>query len=281
MPRLVEALSTLAARPAAAQMPAQMAAPRAQQGSATEAAEPLAAQGFQPMVPMSMSPAAPLAADNAGAGASSAAASVELSSHMIDIAQSTRAATLALSEMAGRMPDLLTQTLQGSNQNHQQASQVMKTLATRLEGVASGIEFSARKTLETVASRLMQSEMNMVSRHHAVADHLGELVQRIEALCGLLQQDRSDSARGNGHGNGFGGEYGGDDPTAFAPPSYGGRDDMSGGYRGGQPSRGFPPAHNAYAPQRDRGMESNGYGQMNGGDDPWQEPEPDVGGFGR
>ncbi len=277
MPRLVEALSTLAARPAAAPMPAHLAAQTAQQGPAPETAAHLAAQGFQPMVPMGMSPAAPPAA-NAGAG-QFAAPSVELSSHMIDIAQSTRAATLALSEMAGRMPDLLTQTLQGSNQNHQQASQVMKTLATRLEGVASGIEFSARKTLETVASRLMQSEMNMVSRHHAVADHLGELVQRIEALCGLLQQDRSDSSRSNG--NGFGGDYGSDDPTAFASPGYGGRDDMGGTYRGGQPSRGFPPAHNAYAPQRDRGMESNGYGQMNGGDDPWQEPEADVGGFGR
>lgn len=262
-------------------MPAQMAAPMAQQGTATATADSFAAQGFQPMVPMSMSPNAPSAA-NAGANVAPAAPSMELSSHMIDIAQSTRAATLALSEMAGRMPDLLTQTLQGANQNHQQASQVMKTLATRLEGVASGIEFSARKTLETVASRLMQSEMNMVSRHHAVADHLGELVQRIEALCGLLQQDRGDSARGNGHGNGFGGEYGGDDPTAFAPPSYGGRDDMGGGFRGGQPPRGYPPAHNAYAPQRDRGgAESNGYGQMNGGDDPWQEPEPDTGGFGR
>lgn len=273
MPRLVEALSTLAARPAGAQMPAHTAVQMPSQVAAGDAGEPFAAQGFQPMVPMAMSAAAPSAAN-----AAAAASSVELSSHMIDIAQSTRAATLALSEMAGRMPDLLTQTLQGSNQSHQQASQVMKTLATRLEGVASGIEFSARKTLETVASRLMQSEMNMVSRHHAVADHLGELVQRIEALCGLLQQDRSDSSRGNGHG--FGGEYGGDDPTAFASPSYGGRDDMGGAYRGGQPSRGFPPAHNAYAPQRERGMESNGYGQM-GGDDPWQEPEPDTGGFGR
>lgn len=282
MPRLVEALSTIAGRPVAAQMPAQMpaqmAAPMAQQGPATDAPAALAAQGFQPMVPMSMSPNAP-ATQNAAAGGSFEAPSVELSSHMIDIAQSTRAATLALSEMAGRMPDLLAQTLQGSNQNHQQASQVMKTLASRLEGVASGIEFSARKTLETVASRLMQSEMNMVSRHHAVADHLGELVQRIEALCGLLQQDRSDSSRGNG--NGFGGEYGGDDPTAFASPGYGSRDDMGGAYRGGQPSRGFPPAHNAYAPQRERGMDSNGYGQMGNGDDAWQEPEADVGGFGR
>jgi MotA/TolQ/ExbB proton channel family len=278
MPRLVEALSTLAARPAATQMPAHMAGQMLSQGPANEAAEPLAAQGFRPMVPMSMSPTAPSAAN---AGASFEPPSMELSSHMIDIAQSTRAATLALNEMAGRMPDLLAQTLQGSNQSHQQASQVMKTLATRLEGVASGIEFSARKTLETVASRLMQSEMNMVSRHHAVADHLGELVQRIEALCGLLQQDRSDSSRGNGNGNGFSGEYGGDDPTAFASPGYGSRDDMGGAYRVGQPSRGgYPPAHNAYAPQRDRGMESNGYGQM-GGDDPWQEPEPETGGFGR
>jgi hypothetical protein len=31
----------------------------------------------------------------------------------------------------------------------------------------------------------------MVSRNQAVAEHLGELVQRIETLCGLMQQDRS------------------------------------------------------------------------------------------
>ncbi len=278
MPRLVEALSTLAARPMAAQMPGQMPTQLTSQEPSSHVADPLAAPSFGPMVPMSMSPHAPSTA-HTGAGAAFEPASVELSSHMIDIAQSTRAATLALNEMAGRMPDLLAQTLQGSNQSHQQASQVMKTLATRLEGVASGIEFSARKTLETVASRLMQSEMNMVSRHHAVADHLGELVQRIEALCGLLQQDRSDSSRGNG--NGFAGEYGGDDPSAFAPPGYGGRDDMGGAYRGAQAGRGFPPAHNPYAPQRERGMESNGYGPMGGVDDPWQEPEPETGGFGR
>jgi hypothetical protein len=76
--------------------------------------------------------------------------------------------------------------------------QVMRTLAGRLEGVASSIEISGRKTLETVAARLMQSEMNMVSRHQAVVEHLGELVQRSEALCGLLQNDRNDLFHGEG-----------------------------------------------------------------------------------
>ena len=71
----------------------------------------------------------------------------------------------------------------------------MKMLSGRLEGVASGIETAGRKTLETVASRMMQSESNMVARHHLVAEHLGELVQRIETLCGLMQRDRGDDSQ--------------------------------------------------------------------------------------
>jgi MotA/TolQ/ExbB proton channel family len=221
---------------------------------------------------------------------SAAVVSPELATHMLDMAQSTRAATLALGEMASRMPDLLSSTLQGANQNHLQASQAMKTLASRLEGVASGIEFSARKTLETVASRLMQSEMNMVSRHHAVADHLGELVQRIEALCGLLQQDRADINRSS---EAYG--YGGDDGAQGGAygPGFGGHNEAA-SYRGAQGSRRFPPSPNPYAAQqREHGPQAqghpNGYGnngQGNGYDGPqdpdaWQEQPQDMGGFGR
>jgi hypothetical protein len=165
----------------------------------------------------------------------------------------------------------------------------MKTLSSRLEGVASGIEFSARKTLETVASRLMQSEMNMVSRHHAVADHLGELVQRIEALCGLLQQDRADINRS---GDPY--AYPGDEPAQGAPygPGYGQNDG-----RGTQGGRGFPASPNPYSAPREYGHEAPGHagyghgnGNGNGGGngygpaqdpDAWQEQPHDMGGFGR
>ena len=282
VPRLVEALQTLNQRnsvPSGVPLdaPAHMVA-AAQAPANGPHSEPQAGAmspvPMVPMVPMSMEPLAP------AASFSGPAVSPELTSQMLEVAHTTRSATLALGEMAARLPDMLAHTLQGSTQNHQQASQAMKTLAARLETVASGIEFSARKTLETVAARLMQSEMNMVSRHHAVADHLGELVQRIEALCGLLQQDRADITRG-------GADPYGRDPSGFdeSPQSggygtgYGGRDD-SAAYRPAQGSRSYAPANNPYAAQRQPMQDTNGYGAMQG-EDPWQDPPPDIGGFGR
>jgi hypothetical protein len=110
------------------------------------------------------------------------------------LADGNRQASAALAELARALPAQLSTHLathlQGATLAQHQATQSLKALSMRLENVAAGIEASGRKTLETVAARLMQSEMNMVSRNHAVAEHLGELVQRIEALCGLLQQDR-------------------------------------------------------------------------------------------
>lgn len=281
VPRLVEALQTLNQRNSAPAGPLLGASGAAMPGAHTlpdslhgqSHAAPTAPAPMVPM-PMTMEPyaAAPLSIG--------AAPSQELAAHVLEAAQTTRSATLALGEMAARLPDMLAHSLQGSAQNHQQASQAMKTLAARLETVASGIEFSARKTLETVAARLMQSEMNMVSRHHAVADHLGELVQRIEALCGLLQQDRADITRGNADPYGR-------DPSGFDDPSqaggygtgYSGRDD-SASYRPAQGSRSYAPANNPYAAQRQPAQETNGYGAMPG-DDPWQDAPPDIGGFGR
>jgi hypothetical protein len=272
VPRLVEALHTLNQRNATAPVAPPLPAPAASAGAAL----PMAAA--QPMVPMSMEPMSTLPASPL---AVSAGSSPELTSQMLEVAQTTRSATLALGEMAARLPDMLAHTLQGSTQNHQQASQAMKTLAARLETVASGIEFSARKTLETVAARLMQSEMNMVSRHHAVADHLGELVQRIEALCGLLQQDRADLTRGAA-ADPYGREASGfDDPShggGYAP-GYGGRDDSS-AYRQMPGGRGFAPNNNPYASARQPAVEPNGYGGMQG-EDLWQDLPPDAGGFGR
>jgi hypothetical protein len=108
----------------------------------------------------------------------------------------------ALGALAQQLPDLLGRQQQQTQQALAQSMQVMKTLAGRLEGVASSIELSGRKTLETVAARLMQSEMNMLSRHQAVAGHLAELVQRIETLCALLQTDRNDLLSNHSHGSG-------------------------------------------------------------------------------
>ena len=236
--------------------------------------------GTATMVPMSNEPQSAVQRQMAGVEGglqSSVAAGNALNSEMLDMAQSTRAATVALNDIAGRLPDLLTKSLQGATQNHQQATLAMKTLSARLENVASGIEFSARKTLESVAARLMQSEMNMVSRHHAVADHLGELVQRIEALCGLLQQDRGDPFQRNANGGGipFGdvAGYSGEErqQTTFYSPPYAGEDDMR--------SQQFAGARANYPTY----SESDAGGRMGNGytapleDDPWAEPAPNRG----
>jgi hypothetical protein len=122
---------------------------------------------------------------------------------MMDMAASTRSATEALNQLVSHLPTVLTASLSAFTQGQQQHAQAMKTVSTRLEGVATGIEFSARKTLESVGARLMQSEMNMVSRHHAIADHIGELIQRLETLCGTLQ--RNAGSAGAGQGDPYGG----------------------------------------------------------------------------
>jgi hypothetical protein len=136
--------------------------------------------------------------------------SADLLGPLLDMSQQTRLATTAMAELAGSLPAALAKQFQGASQAQQQSVQAMRALSARLEGVASGIEVSGRKTLETVASRLMQSEANMNARHHAVVESLAELVQRIETLCGLLQQDRHDGAGGHAlfdspalEGNGF------------------------------------------------------------------------------
>lgn len=134
---------------------------------------------------------------------------------MVNLGQQTQAAVLAMTELATNLPHTLADSLHSAGQSQAQAVQSMKTLSARLEGVASSIETSGRRTLETVASRMLQSEANMAMRHQAVAEHLGDVVQRIEALCGLLQQ--------NGGGaepqpDAFGFEAPNYDNPAFVPP---------------------------------------------------------------
>lgn len=188
-----------------------------------------------PMVPM-MSAAAPLAATYTPAEATRAPP--EPSGALQSIGEHTRDALSAMSELARSLPAALADHAKGTSQTQQQSVQAMKLLSVRLEGVASGIETSGRKTLETVAARMMQSESSMVARHHAVAEHLGELVQRIEALCGLMQHDRVDDSQQAG----FGFEPGGydtpgfDAPTRYAEPRY--ADPRYGDPRQGQATNG-------------------------------------------
>lgn len=162
--------------------------------------------------PATMSEFADLPMPLEAAPAASEPASADLMSSLMDMGQQTRLATTAMAELASSLPAALAQQFQASAQVQQQSVQAMRALSARLEGVASGIEVSGRKTLETVATRLMQSEANMNARHHAVVESLADLVQRIETLCGLLQQDRHDGTAADGHslfdthtleGNGF------------------------------------------------------------------------------
>jgi MotA/TolQ/ExbB proton channel family len=198
-----------------------------------------------------------------------ATSSPELTTAMRDLSQQSVQAMSAVTELARGLPELLAQHLNSSTQGQAQTAQVMKTLSAKLEGVASSIELSGRKTLETVAARLMQSEMNMVSRHHAVAEHLGELVQRIEALCGLLQQDRADLMQGSTSMPSRIGGMMAQDPAYAAPQRWpqpsNTRED---GYRQ-HPMGGQPPMHN----------QRNGYGPQDHypSQDLYAPPEPSYG----
>jgi hypothetical protein len=153
---------------------------------ATEAAPPTRATKLRPLGLPSEDPLPPPAAQPAPP-----AAAIDWPAQLLEVTAQTQAATQAMAELARSLPALLAEQTQASSQAQQQTTQALRGLSSRLEGVASSIEVSGRRTLETVAARLMQAEMQMVSRNQAVAEHLGELVQRIETLCSLMQQDRS------------------------------------------------------------------------------------------
>ncbi|MFN9806597.1 MAG: hypothetical protein ACK56N_09230 [Betaproteobacteria bacterium] len=71
----------------------------------------------------------------------------------------------------------------------QQSNQALKSLAGRLEMVASSIESSGRKTMEVVGTRLMDAHLNMSARQQAMSEQMADLVGRIEVLCSLMQRD--------------------------------------------------------------------------------------------
>ena len=189
----------------------------------------------------------------------------DLSPMLQQMSQHTIQASQALGALAQQLRDLLGQQQQQTQQTLGQSIQVMRTLAGRLEGVASSVESSGKKTLETVAARLMQSEMNMVSRHQAVVEHLGELVQRIEALCGLMQHDRNDLLHGHGSSN-----TEADTNTAWSP-----RDNPYRVPRDARSARVGPVLPQGYGVGAPVGIADEGFGN-----DWWNAPAPPPTRFG-
>lgn len=162
---------------------------------AAHIAAPQPATTYMPAPVTAPAPApAPSAAAQSTAAAERPAAEVqrsnELLAQLLLVTTQVQGATKAMAELARALPETIAEQSRVASQGSQQTAQSLRGLSSRLEGVASTIEVSGRRTLETVAARLMQAEMQMVSRNQAVAEHLGELVHRIETLCSLLQQDR-------------------------------------------------------------------------------------------
>jgi hypothetical protein len=215
LPRMVAALNALqvsSQKPSVARdndVPPPMMAPP-QSAFTPEPAQALASldpmmAGMQPMAPATGFAAMPAAAPPIAP---------QDAALMLSLGQQTQAAVQAMTDLASNLPHTLADGLHSAGQSQAQAVQSMKVLSQRLEGVASSIEASGRRTLETVASRMMQSEANMVMRHQAVAEHLGDVVQRIEALCGLLQQNSGVEPPHDG----FGYDAPSYDHSAFVPP---------------------------------------------------------------
>ena len=160
-----------------------------QQAMTAFTAAPLPEPGLAPApAPASLAAAPPTSAPERPAA--DAAQSADLLAQLLVVATQVQGATKAMAELARALPETIAEQSRVASQGNQQTTQSLRGLSSRLEGVASTIEVSGRRTLEAVAARLMQAEMQMVSRNQSVAEHLGELVQRIETLCSLLHQDR-------------------------------------------------------------------------------------------
>jgi hypothetical protein len=155
-------------------------------------APPAAAMQVQAQAQAQVPPAAaaPVPGRAGDAPSASMLAPAEMMSQLLAATSQIANASKAMAELARALPETVAEQSRAASQGSQQTGQALRALSSRLEGVASAIEVSGRRTLETVAARLMQAEMQMVSRNQSVAEHLGELVQRIETLCSLLQQDR-------------------------------------------------------------------------------------------
>lgn len=104
----------------------------------------------------------------------------------------------ALRPLTERIDFYFNDQLKASATAQQQSTQALRNLASRLEGVSSAIESSGRKTIEVVASRLMDTHLNMASRQQATVEQIADLVTRIEAMCGMLRRGSGDPTFGYG-----------------------------------------------------------------------------------
>lgn len=107
-----------------------------------------------------------------------------------ELTASNRQVSESVAGLLSQLPELFAAHLGALRQQQEQNTSALKSLGSRLETVASGIEASGRRTLEFVSQRLVDAETTMLTRHQVVAEQMQELVQRIEVLCGVLQQDR-------------------------------------------------------------------------------------------
>jgi len=211
-------------------------------------------------------PAPVRAAESAPSGALPPA---DMMSQLLAATTQIASASKAMAELARTLPETVAEQSRAASQGSQQTGQALRALSSRLEGVASAIEVSGRRTLETVAARLMQAEMQMVSRNQSVAEHLGELVQRIETLCSLLQQDRypMDVGATPSYISGGTSGHGGESPYAVTGSSL-----ATQSMPNGLPTFG-PMAGSVAGGGLDRGASRNGrpMGAAQGPDDEWAD----------
>ena len=179
----------------------------------------------------------------------------------------------ALRGLADRLDLYFNDHLKSSALAQQQATQVLKNMSNRLEVVASAIESSGRKTVEVVASRLMDAQLHMSSRQQATAEQIAELLGRIEVLCGLVQRDQASGGDAMyRYGNGAAPDPG---RSSFGG-GMGGAGGMGGNGNGGRsPRDAYPESGPAdwYSGEQDRGGSPFG-------DDPFADPRPGLTRFG-
>jgi hypothetical protein len=179
----------------------------------------------------------------------------------------------ALRGLTDRLDLYFNDHLKASALAQQQATQVLKNMSNRLEVVASAIESSGRKTVEVVASRLMDAQLHMSARQQATAEQIAELLGRIEALCGLIQRDQ---ASGGDAMYRYGNSASPDPGRSSFGGGMGGVGGMGGNGNGGRsPRDAYPESSPAdwYSGEQDRGGSPFG-------DDPFADPRPGLTRFG-
>jgi hypothetical protein len=135
------------------------------------------------MIASALSSSPVLASDRSSASSTGTPAARESS------ATGSSQVTDALRSLVDRLDVYFNDHVKAAALAQQQSNQTLKSLAGRLEMVASSIESSGRKTMEVVGTRLMDAHLNLSSRQQATSEQMADLVGRIEVLCGLMQRD--------------------------------------------------------------------------------------------